>query len=91
MAQMTLSTKDRMDCIYPHGVRCKYLKTTPTTGMEVPDHNGSTVMIMGYCRRLGGDAYNGSCKGCGSYEPKDDARRARWPSMRSSPPWRRTS
>lgn len=91
MAQMTLSTADRVDCIFPHGVRCKWLLRTEWTGQDISDHNGKTVMIMGYCRKLGGDAYNGSCKGCGSYEPKNDARRARWPSTRSSPPWRRTS
>ncbi len=71
MAQMTLSTADRVDCIYPKGIRCRWLLRTEWTGQELHDHNGKTVMIMGYCRHLGGDAYDGSCKGCGAYEPKD--------------------
>lgn len=73
MGQMTLSVGDRIDCIFSQGIRCKYLKSTPWTGQEIHDHD-KVRTIMGYCRYLGGDAYDGSCRGCTAYQPKDERR-----------------
>ncbi len=73
MTQMTLSDGDRIACVFG-GARCKYLKQTSSTGMAIPDHNGRTLMIMGYCRYLGGDAYDASCKGCTAYIPAERRR-----------------
>lgn len=50
--------------VFPKGRTCRWLKEDDSTGMEVRDG----VRIMGTCRLMGGEVYDGSCRGCSRYQ-----------------------